>query len=414
MVELRPWIDLTPTRQGAATASQLTQADRAVTGTVSEILDDGTVAVSIDGSTEPDVVVPSASGITAVGASVRVSRDSSGRAVEASIPESIPPGASTAPVGVTGDWLMGLDALTATLDGAQGELSDAQTALKAHLAELGIDTDNVTVTDELWARLAVFAQVTTDMLIAGNATITNEMIVNTLVGKILQGGLLLAGGGDLPQVLVGPLSGTPGTGDRYGVYLTTPNNNASGSAALEVTPTGPMFSMLDGSGNTILSMDKTNGLKVLEPTSGSLVGARDMMFGLKSFVRTTTINSASTSGGGWGSWTFDDFSATYTAPSSNALMFVAAAAYASSYAGLLRVAGILRDSDTDVASVSSTNYVWIGSDSDNPLQLNAIGRISGLTIGKSYSVRVQQRVRSGGSGQVNLYTGARSVFILPC
>ena len=306
MVNLRPWIDLTPERPGAATASQLTQADRPVTGTVSEILDDGTVAVSIDGSTEPDVVVPSASGITAVGASVRVSRDSSGRAVEASIPESIPPGASTAPVGVTGDWLMGLDALTATLDSAQGELSDAQAALKAHLAELGINTDSVTVTDELWARLAVFAQVTTDMLIAGNATITNELLVNTLVGKVLQGGLLLAGGGGLPQVLVGPLSGTPGTGDAYGVYLTTPNSNANGSASLEVTPTGPVFSMLDGSGNAILSMDKANGLKIVNATDGGLINLSDFVTKRWQWDSSQqgNVQVAFNSTSGWSPWAF--------------------------------------------------------------------------------------------------------------
>lgn len=152
MVELRPWIDLTPERPGAATASQLTQADRMVTGTVSEILDDGTVAVSIDGSTEPDVVVPSASGITAVGASVRVSRDSSGRAVEASIPDYIPYGAPVMAVGVTGDWLASLDATTATTS-AQVEAAQetADQAAADALASLKAASKAVTGTSDEYA-----------------------------------------------------------------------------------------------------------------------------------------------------------------------------------------------------------------------------------------------------------------------
>lgn len=140
MVELRPWIDLTPTRQGAATASQLTQADRAVTGTVSEILDGGLVAVSIDNSSEPDVVVPSASGITAVGATVRVSRDSSGRAVEASIPDVIPQGAETFTVGVTGERLVQLDAVQvdqgAQIDRVEADLDSARNDLAAAMGQL--------------------------------------------------------------------------------------------------------------------------------------------------------------------------------------------------------------------------------------------------------------------------------------
>jgi hypothetical protein len=141
---------------------------------------EGWVEVTIPGSQEPPVVVPADGGITSLGAEVLCKRDSSGRITSASTPTRLPAGAEPVAVGVTGEWLAGLDALTATLDGAQGELSDAQAALKAHLAELGIDTDSVTVTDELWARLAVFVQITTQQLIAGGAKITGELLADVI------------------------------------------------------------------------------------------------------------------------------------------------------------------------------------------------------------------------------------------
>lgn len=57
----------------------------------------------------------------------------------------------------------------------------------------GVLAANIKASNELWAKLASFAKVTTGMLIAGNATITGEMIVNELIGKVLRGGLIDGG-----------------------------------------------------------------------------------------------------------------------------------------------------------------------------------------------------------------------------
>jgi hypothetical protein len=428
------WIDKRVERERAA-STQLTQRDRVEGGTVTEQVDATHIAVRLDGSELPDVVAPSESGVSAVGAWVRAIRDSTGRIVKFGIPDSIPSGAVSFSVGVTGERLVQLDATTAALDAglesaraqqaadkaeldgklaenseklteldettvpglvervgtvetnlatAQGQLSDARgdltelndttlpamnAAMKdaatltegtldnarlnvgtlaaqiANVIELNVsrlvaddasvntavvnklavaianvielNADRITagtidtsrldaqsvaaaigqflqldvgqltagsadigdvVAQKIWAGVAKFAEITTEMLLAGNAVITGDMMVDTLIGKILSGAVLTAGGGGLPQILVGPASGTPGTGDTYGVYLTTPNNNAHGSAHLAVTPAGPEFSMLNSDQSTLLSMDGTNGLKVQDTATNTLVALTDLMF----------------------------------------------------------------------------------------------------------------------------------------
>jgi len=53
-----------------------------------------------------------------------------------------------------------------------------------------ITTSRLYVDEELWARLGVFAKVTTDMLTAGDATVTGEMVVGDLHGNNIVGGSL--------------------------------------------------------------------------------------------------------------------------------------------------------------------------------------------------------------------------------
>lgn len=57
----------------------------------------------------------------------------------------------------------------------------------------GVTAANIKASNELWAKIAAFAEVTTDMLIAGNATITNSMIVDKLAGKSIYGAYLEGG-----------------------------------------------------------------------------------------------------------------------------------------------------------------------------------------------------------------------------
>lgn len=135
----------------------------------------------------------------------------------------------------------------------------------------GVLAANIKASNELSAKIASFLKVTTDMLIAGNATITNELLVDTLIGKILRGGMVVAGdGANMPTALLGPASGNlDQPGDRFGLYLNTPGN-VGGTAFLEVTPEGPAMSFFDSTNNPVLSADK-NGVRVPNRTSGGMV-----------------------------------------------------------------------------------------------------------------------------------------------
>ncbi|MDN6795665.1 MAG: hypothetical protein L0L69_11560, partial [Propionibacterium sp.] len=134
----------------------------------------------------------------------------------------------------------------------------------------GVLAANIKASNELWAKLASFAKVTTDMLVAGNATITEDLLANVITGIILRGGLFEAGGGSLPMVRIGPLSGQVGVGDTYGVQITTPNNSSNGRALLAVSPAGPYMEFYDGTGKQVLAADKT-GVRVINQTSGGMV-----------------------------------------------------------------------------------------------------------------------------------------------
>lgn len=57
----------------------------------------------------------------------------------------------------------------------------------------GVLAANIKASNELWAKLASFAEVTTDMLLAGNATITNSMLVDKLAGKSIYGAYMEGG-----------------------------------------------------------------------------------------------------------------------------------------------------------------------------------------------------------------------------
>jgi hypothetical protein len=563
------WIDKKVERERAA-STQLTQRDRVEGGTVTEQVDATHIAVRLDGSELPDVVAPSESGVSAVGAWVRAIRDSTGRIAKFGIPDSIPSGAEQFSVGVTGERLVQLDATTAALDAglesAQADLDAAKAELDGKLAE---NTEKLTVLDEsklpaltervgtvetnlasaqtqigeaqgsiatlndetlpglqddmrdaarltegtldnarlnvgtlaaqianviqlnvsrlvaddtsintavvnklavaianvielnadritagtidtsrldaqtvaaavaqflqldvgqltadtasigdavaqkIWAGVAKFAEITTEMLTAGNAVITGDMMVDTLIGKVLSGAVLTAGGGSLPQVLVGPASGVPGQGDSYGIYLSTPNSNATGSAHLAVTPAGPEFSMLNGDQSPLLSMDATNGLKVLDTSTSTLVSTTDMLFGSKAFVHTGVIGHSSASSGEWGDWNFDDFVVDFIPTTPRVIAYLAVDAYVNDSYGLMRVEGVIRDGGVDFAKVRTTNYVWQFIPADAPLQLNAVGRIEGLTPGKAYKIRVQTKVRSDGNWKSTLYTSSRGMFLSP-
>lgn len=94
------WLDLPERRRSDLTALR---PDMWLWGTVVAFEDNGFVRVRVDGAPEGEsVVAPCESGISAVGARVRLLRDSSGRVIQVCAPDVVPDGSSVVPVGATG------------------------------------------------------------------------------------------------------------------------------------------------------------------------------------------------------------------------------------------------------------------------------------------------------------------------
>ena len=114
--------------------------------------------------------------------------------------------------------------------------------------------------------------------IVANSITADKLNANAFTGQTFTGSVFTAGGGTLPEVLVGPSSGIPGAGDQYGVYISTPNSNAQGSAALSVSPLGPSLEFNNSSGSATVTV-KPTGIYL---TSGAeiataMTGARVLM-----------------------------------------------------------------------------------------------------------------------------------------
>lgn len=136
-----------------------TQRDAWTTGTVTEQVGDGMLAVAIDGTPEewPDVVAPADPGVFALGASVRLLRDSTGRVVQVAAPNELPEGAETFPVCSTGQFVERLKA-------EQGELDESMTDLAEETAQAASDAQQAAndATTALLAANSAVRQVLTE------------------------------------------------------------------------------------------------------------------------------------------------------------------------------------------------------------------------------------------------------------
>ncbi len=73
---------------------------------------------------------------------------------------------------------------------AAGEIVVPGTVGAAHIADGAVTAPKVVASEELWAKIASFAKVTTEMLVAGDATIAGTAVVGDLVGNTLRGGVI--------------------------------------------------------------------------------------------------------------------------------------------------------------------------------------------------------------------------------
>ena len=128
MVKKNFWIDAKRRDQTPA------QRDSWITGTVTEQVGDGMLAVALDGTPEdwPDVVAPADPGVFALGASVRMLRDSTGRVIQIAAPNELPDGSMPLYVGSTGAFVKEISDAQGELDSAiAGATADAAAAQSA-------------------------------------------------------------------------------------------------------------------------------------------------------------------------------------------------------------------------------------------------------------------------------------------
>lgn len=181
-------------------------------------------------------------GISAVGAVVQVKLDATGRVVSISSPVELPDGATPVVTGAMGKLVQkGLADARSELSETSQRLSQELTAAEQRLNAADIPTDRikpgahliggalladgavtaskVVVNNELWARIANVARVTTDMLVAGEATIAGTAIVGDLMGNRLLGGelALLDSDANSRRAITKTVNWTPG---EHGTTLT--------------------------------------------------------------------------------------------------------------------------------------------------------------------------------------------------
>ncbi|WP_136314307.1 hypothetical protein [Actinomyces procaprae] len=120
----------------------------------------------------------------------------------------------------------------------------------------------IQASEEMWSKIGAFAAVTTDMLTAGDATITGTAVVGDLVGNTLRGGRVIAGSGTDGTVQAGD------TDTGFGVSLSTPS---AGSAQMSAKNTGPYLIFRDSSGAETFYVDGAGNFRMKDRVRGGTV-----------------------------------------------------------------------------------------------------------------------------------------------
>ena len=474
--------------QGKGDAGRANVAqDQWSTGTVVEALENGLVAVELDNTDEdwPPVVAPADAGVTAIGASVRVIRDSTGRVTHVAAPDSLPEDSTPLYVGSTGAFVKGIsdaqveldsaiagatadaaaaqsaaqsaanDAAAAMVDAANasaeasavggvaaaandaaaaaqsaaGEaitVASTKTSVKASntapdspmtndiwfplddagnvigmkqwtgsswvdyrlmagsfvvpgsvgniLLENGaVSAEKIFANEALWAKIATFASVTTDMLLAGGATITGTMLA------------------DIIQLASRLVAGNP-SGDRTELDAT----------GLHVWKDGVERARLSAGGN---------GLQIRNDSMGALVELSKTAFGAKAISNSTKLNVNSGGVQTWGTWVFEDQSESFTATTDRVIAIFQARAgdYGVVQNFAIQAAVTLRTGAGEISVADTGNDTHFGL-SFIP---SAMFGVYDVVPGGVYTVRMQFRAARQYSGTGTPWVGERSLVLIP-
>ena len=145
---------------------------------------------------------------------------------------------------------------------AAGEIVVPGTVGAVHIADGAVTAPKVVVSEELWAKIASFAKVTTEMLVAGDATITGTAVVGDLAGNTLRGGSLIAG------------------------------DSSTGTARITTNASGPYIQFKNSADEETFFVDSAGNFRMIDRVRGGTVSLDNL---LSSW--TSTTNLADTAGG---------------------------------------------------------------------------------------------------------------------
>lgn len=142
------------------------------------------------------------------------------------------------------------------------------------IAAGAIKAKHITVTEDLVAKIASFLKVTTQMLVAGNATIPGRAVVGELVGNTIRGARIISG--------------------------SNPSNNITLSDKLEVRSGGKITNRVSDA----------NGVEVLDTRSNRMVSLSAMLFGntVKQWTGSWWVQGPATVNEWYGPWTHKEIS----------------------------------------------------------------------------------------------------------
>lgn len=164
-----------------------------------------------------------------------------------------------------------------------------------------------------WSRDTIadgfLASLSTSKLLFDQA-IGSEQIVNTLISKTLKSATINGGfitvtpdEAALPTVNIGSAGGSPdGTdgSDTYGVFLHTPNSDATGSAQLVVTPTGGQLSFYGADGSQRFFVDSSGNMRIWNPNTSAVIDLAPVIFGPAYYIVSNLISKTGPDGiSGW-------------------------------------------------------------------------------------------------------------------
>ena len=467
--------------------------DQWETGTVIGVTPSGKLEVSIDGAPDslPTTIAPADSGVTAIGATVRLKRDSAGHIASVAVPDVIPDGETPVYLGATGQFVKDVadaqveldsaiagatadaaaaqsaaqsaanDAAAAMVDAANaateasavsgvaaaandaaaaaqsaaGEaitVASTKTSVKASntapdspmtndiwfplddagnvigmkqwtgsswvdyrlmagsivvpgsvgnvLLENGaVSAEKIFANEALWAKIATFASVTTDMLLAGGATITGTLLADviTLASRLVAG---------------------------------DPNGSRT-----ELDSTG--LHVFQGSTEKVqVSASAKNGLRIWDSNSSQLVDLADSTFGSMLLTSAGKLTMVAGSTGTWGAWVSENFSTPFISPTSRCVMYMRCPIGDMGVAQNFYVRGavILLDSAGTQFPVIDTGAAVTGASTLLPNgALPQMGVNINLTPGATYTVRAQFQASKAPSGSGTPWVSDRNIVVQP-